>query len=273
MTTEVELLAQIYADPIADGPRLVYADFLQERGDPRGELIALQILHRDTSRERELLREHARTWLGPLADVIDLRPDAQTTFERGFLAIAEIARTSAARLPEVVHDPAWATVEEVRGWDAHVVLGAAPLVGLRRLEAMLPVDRLDVLARRPTPLPNLVELAVASFGRFTPAQRDVLAECAGLPGLRELVIAANWTIQLDDVLWLLETPVAARLDRLVVRRPGRPRRHDGEERRAVEAIATVLERTRATASSVGLTTPDAPIELVRGPDGLYARVR
>ncbi len=272
MTTEAELLAQIYSDPLADGPRLVYADVLQMRGDPRGELIALQLLRRDTPRERELLAAHAREWLGPLADVIDLGPNSHTTFERGFLGIADLRRDAAPRIRAVLHEPAWATVEEVRGWDANLVLAEAPLRGLRRLDSMLPVDRLEEIASRPTPLPNLDELVVASFGRFTPDQKAALAECAGLPALRELSIATNWTLQLDDVLWLLGTPVAARLERLVVRRPGRPRMYDVEERRAVDAIAQVLERTPATAAAVRLTTPDAPIELVKGPRRVYTRV-
>jgi uncharacterized protein (TIGR02996 family) len=41
--TEESLLAAIYSDPSADEPRLVYADWLQQRGDPWGELIVLQI--------------------------------------------------------------------------------------------------------------------------------------------------------------------------------------------------------------------------------------
>ena len=41
---ETELLARIYDDPEEDEARLVYADLLQTRGDPQGELIALQVL-------------------------------------------------------------------------------------------------------------------------------------------------------------------------------------------------------------------------------------
>jgi len=269
MTTEATLLAQIYADPTADGPRLVYADYLQERGDPRGELIALQILNRDTPRERELLGQHARQWLGPLADVIDLSPNAQTTFERGFLAIAEIMRDARDRLPPLLHDPAWSTVEEIRGWDSDIVLAKAPLPGLRRLESMLPIDRLAVLAQRPTPLANLAELVVASFAPFTNDERAHLGHCEGLPGLRELVVAANFALTIDDILWLVESPVARRLERLVIRRPGRPRTADADEHRAVAAIANVLVRTTATVPSLAITTPAAPVELVRAPSGLY----
>src|SRR5262249_20747125 len=41
--TEAGLLAAVYAAPADDAPRAIYADWLQERGDPRGELIALQL--------------------------------------------------------------------------------------------------------------------------------------------------------------------------------------------------------------------------------------
>ena len=40
---ESRLLAAVLADPGSDAPRQVYADWLQERGDPRGELIELQL--------------------------------------------------------------------------------------------------------------------------------------------------------------------------------------------------------------------------------------
>jgi uncharacterized protein (TIGR02996 family) len=41
--TETELLVAIAESPDEDGPRLVYADWLTERGDPRGELISLEV--------------------------------------------------------------------------------------------------------------------------------------------------------------------------------------------------------------------------------------
>lgn len=70
-----ELEAAVLANPHADAPRLVYADWLQSQGDPRGELATLQ--HGLTtakgaawaklkSRERALLDEHAAAFYGPL---------------------------------------------------------------------------------------------------------------------------------------------------------------------------------------------------------------
>lgn len=66
---ERSLIAAIAADPDDDGPRIVYADWLQQAGDPRGELIAVQCaLDRGhtaelATRERELLERHEAEWL------------------------------------------------------------------------------------------------------------------------------------------------------------------------------------------------------------------
>ncbi|MFT3712667.1 MAG: TIGR02996 domain-containing protein [Archangium sp.] len=70
-----ELEAAVLADPSADAPRLVYADWLQAEGDPRGELAVVQSAlltargaawARLKSQERALLDEHAATLYGPL---------------------------------------------------------------------------------------------------------------------------------------------------------------------------------------------------------------
>ena len=49
--TEAELLAAIHADPRDDAPRLVYADWLLERGDVRGELIVLHTMRSGAQRK------------------------------------------------------------------------------------------------------------------------------------------------------------------------------------------------------------------------------
>jgi uncharacterized protein (TIGR02996 family) len=111
-----ELLAAIYAQPDDDAPRLVYADALQERGDPRGELIALQIrLATETGepamrvRERELLREHGSAWLGALAPIV-LAPYA---YERGFLAMCTLDGRKLELVERLARDPSWATVRRI----------------------------------------------------------------------------------------------------------------------------------------------------------------
>ena len=70
MTAEERaLVEEIWAAPEAREPRIVYADFLQQRGDPRGEYMALR-LHwselDDKARSRAFAIEnkHAGAWLG-----------------------------------------------------------------------------------------------------------------------------------------------------------------------------------------------------------------
>ena len=111
-----QLLDAIYANLEDDAPRLVYADALQDAGDPRGEFIAVQCelarlgyavkpaswdwigdaladddvdpvhIRKLRSREKALLTAHGDSWL---ADVRKVNPDftlRSLRFERGFLA-------------------------------------------------------------------------------------------------------------------------------------------------------------------------------------------
>jgi uncharacterized protein (TIGR02996 family) len=66
------LQAAVLAEPDDRGPKAVLGDWLLERGDPRGELVAIQLASRDgwpktlahVARERELVRKHGREWAG-----------------------------------------------------------------------------------------------------------------------------------------------------------------------------------------------------------------
>lgn len=86
------LLDAVLARPDDDAPRRVYADWLEEQGDPRGEFIAVQCelaaggvepSRRAAleERERALLNLHQAAWLGPLSTEA-----ASVSFSRGFLA-------------------------------------------------------------------------------------------------------------------------------------------------------------------------------------------
>src|SRR5262249_21935244 len=120
-----DLLAAVYAAPGDDAPRLVYADWLSERSDPRGEFLSLQIARatsgaRTTARERALLVAHQDEWLGPL------RPILLTTglrLERGFLATFPVQCRSAGAADAVRGQPAWATVHSIAlHGDAHAIV-------------------------------------------------------------------------------------------------------------------------------------------------------
>jgi uncharacterized protein (TIGR02996 family) len=75
MTEDEPFLQAIVASPEDDAPRLIYADWLEERGDPRGEFIRTQVAlarmgmddqrwGRFMGRQRALLDEHRAAWLG-----------------------------------------------------------------------------------------------------------------------------------------------------------------------------------------------------------------
>lgn len=88
---EARFLERICAEPADDGPRLIYADWLDERDNPRGEFIRVQIalarLSREDPRRPKLLdreavllaRHHAR-WSDPLRGLA-----GSTEFRRGFV--------------------------------------------------------------------------------------------------------------------------------------------------------------------------------------------
>jgi uncharacterized protein (TIGR02996 family) len=102
------LLTAILASPRDMELRQVYADHLLDRGDPRGELISLQLAGRDPARVAELVALHARDWVGPLAPWID---PAASRFEDGFLA--EVTIVERRDFAAIVGDPIWATVRAI----------------------------------------------------------------------------------------------------------------------------------------------------------------
>jgi uncharacterized protein (TIGR02996 family) len=94
MAREDTFLQAIREEPDADRPRLVFADWLTEHGDPRGEFIRFQcalarIDGNDPGRkelrrrERELLDQHADSWLGVPPQ--GLRLLHSVGFDRGLL--------------------------------------------------------------------------------------------------------------------------------------------------------------------------------------------
>jgi uncharacterized protein (TIGR02996 family) len=126
-TDEARLLAAIYAAPHDDGPRLVYADYLQERNDPRGEYIALSCAKSldvaGRRRVRELYARHRLTWLGPLEPAI--LEQKSFAFERGFLASCvlcvmwglgpnDVSAPREQAIRKLQDHPAWATLHEVK---------------------------------------------------------------------------------------------------------------------------------------------------------------
>jgi|GEM_PF-2149395 len=192
-------LRAIYADPGSDERRAVYADYLGEHGDPRGELITLQ-LEREAGRgspasekrEKALLKAHQSAWLGPLAADIVI---GETEWRRGFPVAT---KTKMAKLYQVEAScirPDWATFERIRFQGAALITEAMvalheargvtePAVRklakirlpprLRAIELVLPHDREMVEHEAVTTVLGMtaitqLELRMARWSRATPA--------------------------------------------------------------------------------------------------------
>ncbi len=184
--TAEELLAAVYANPDDDVPRQIYADFLLERGDPRGEFIALQLQRaRDaapSARETELLAKYGKQWLGPLAIVLRWgKSYSNTKFERGFVSVADFIDHAEKKLRLIAADPGWATIEELaRGNWPDEFITAAPLRALKHFATPLDGDSGAVLLQRSDPLRAVASATIrgpdadlARFRRVLPSLRSV----------------------------------------------------------------------------------------------------
>lgn len=98
-----QLLEAVRAEPTAAGPRLVLADWLQQRGDPLGELIELEHHGVDPDWVRFLYAREAPRILGDLLGLV--RP---TRFWLGFLHEAE----DLGQAP--LDSEVWTTVQRLR---------------------------------------------------------------------------------------------------------------------------------------------------------------
>lgn len=91
MIPEQAFLEEIWDKPDDDMPRLMFADWLEEQGNPRGEFIRIQCelakMDEDDprradleARERELQSAHVRDWTGEFHPLVD-----RWEFRRGFV--------------------------------------------------------------------------------------------------------------------------------------------------------------------------------------------
>ncbi len=156
-----DLVAAIYADPDDDAPRHVLADYLSDRGDPRGEFISLQLARGRNdvriARELELQQAHAAAWLGAIAAVVDVR---RSRFERGFLSQAVIVPNTKKQLRKLAREPGWATVERFVHGVPPQLLDHADFAALRAID----VNRGEFgrLARRGVALSRVEELKLST---------------------------------------------------------------------------------------------------------------
>lgn len=100
MSQHTRFLDAIIDEPEEDGHRLVYADYLEEQGDPRGEFVRLQCERKHLTpltkehdacvqRESELLARHEGQWDSELATSFGKK----LTYDRGFVNHVEMRAT------------------------------------------------------------------------------------------------------------------------------------------------------------------------------------
>ena len=173
------LLAAVCADPFSDAPRLVYADALQDAGDPRGEFITLQCTNPGTPRERTLLHAYERVWLGGAEPYLRKQ---NVVFQRGFLA--------AARMRQCYQEPegglVWQTVEHL---DVQSCGGDTFLRWLATLRALRRVDWFDTFAIQRVPELE-VPWTTVGLHRSTQHASFALLTAARFPALDVLDLSA-----------------------------------------------------------------------------------
>lgn len=232
------------AAPEDDAPRLVLADLLSDRGDPWGELIAVQCrlarLPRGSpgrralvQRERELFEAHREQWTQGLETRHGYR---RLVFRRGFVERAlspahGVPEVSALRAAEpllgelLIHGREVSMSGEAR--DYAEAYGTLPEMGL---ELASDVARLDVSWARSLGFADAqlwepgVRLLVEA-GTLRDARSLVLADCsvddaavrclaaADLPDLRELDLEAD-PLGDEGCAALARAPMLQRLERL-----------------------------------------------------------
>jgi uncharacterized protein (TIGR02996 family) len=208
-----ELLDEVLAHPDDDGPRRVYADWLSERGDPRGELIAVQceLAMRDAHdperrdlerRELDLLKAHGNRWIAELglADVKAVRPrgpiehmvGATVVFRRGFPDEASLPLGSAVvAMPDFSSTPLRRLVVTDL-YDDEVIV---------KLAAQAPVPSLTSLRLRDGHIHARSLLALGD-GQFTTTIESLVLQRIAVGRVDEFVIgrfSAMRSLELDEI--------------------------------------------------------------------------
>lgn len=291
VASEAELLAAIYADPAADEPRAVYADFLSDKGHPLGELIALQLARAagrrgNKTREQALLDQHGHAfWPGHPGVFAGYVPALQF-LDRGFPCRAFNVWFSdmRERVAPSIGAPGWATVKTLclgHDWDPALV---------RRLLLAVPMPILDTIQELPpAALGALSDDEWARFSRLTEIAlsgqyEDIFAAVSAIgPGLRGRIkklpphiVGQHGTVSLR--LRALPAPKAAKAaKKAIVKVPAKKAREPvttaprsatppasfWEELLASDPASDTHRHLRATADkTLGRLAPDLPVALV-----------
>ncbi len=214
----LRLREAVWSDPEPDAPRMVYADYLLEHGDPLGELIALQLERartagQVTTQELALVETQGRRMLTPLQAELSMVDHWRQDWElsRGFLAVAEALGAMPAA---AAHHPMWATVEKVVVRDVDHPIFDNPHLRARALQAYDAVHL--ALARRTAPLPFRTLSGTGAHGglSFAADRLDVIDHAGAFDHVRALRANGRALEGALEVRPVLESRLFAQLEHL-----------------------------------------------------------
>ena len=251
---EPSLEAAILADPEAIEPYLVYADWLQTKGDPRGELIARHAaLHADPNNPK--LKQMVQARISRFADyfsggfyaentnygydwgfiqhasfdvddevgsIVEFLPRLLTVPSARFLLCLHLRddgnRRELERALPIVAERVPATLRRLRlrgtAWLGDLDALETRLPALRRLGLMTAMGARCLELLARVPLPRLEALEVACNGGDEPLLVPMLVR-RDLPALVELTLVARMTEDLCNALAV--APIAQQLELLELR--------------------------------------------------------
>ncbi|MCX5742187.1 MAG: hypothetical protein NT062_06795 [Proteobacteria bacterium] len=210
-------LVDVLENPDDLALRMVWADALQQQGDVRGELAAIQLAGRTTyeawMREHELVTQHGKEWAGAIGHYFGRRVYEGGLFAGGVPVYGfDPDPDNLKGVPGAsFDDPAWRAVTTMTGLEDGKRILDEPHVPIRRLREVWEHDAIELLenyARKP--LSRVVELGIRPQGDGS-ARTKLIAGCKALPNLRTLTICGPRP-HLAKVL--VGSPVLKRIERL-----------------------------------------------------------
>jgi uncharacterized protein (TIGR02996 family) len=227
---EAEMIRAIVESPDDDAPRLVYADWLLERGDVRGELIALSCNQRRTVDVERRIRDILDASFASLAG--DAAPYTEKGwFDRGFVARVRMTVAAFAKHGEAL-------------------MRSAPITSLVVANPRPTAKDLAKLAATPA-LGGIRTLSLShAGGTVAPAPLAPLAESPHLGRLRRLELS-GWGASADDwaaffgrlrapmleEVWLHDVRSSTAIHRALARNAGLGRVRSFEEQRQTDLDA------------------------------------
>ncbi len=212
MSEETTLLTAVLANPDADEPRDRLAERWMRAGDPRGELISVQMkLARQQGngpqlrrREREMIERHGRQWSGGIADLVD-----KFYFRRGFVEHINVDATAFLQIAETLYG--LAPIRHLTLTGAHAVandLFASPhlsrIVSIALEHCGLTDD--DAILMAASPHLSRVRWLVLGWNEIGRPGLDAIASSEHLKQIQYLVLKFNRvedpTLQPGGVDWL-----------------------------------------------------------------------